>query len=168
MKLLAKSGAHRPRHARSQPALARRSRLRPLRSLSGRARPSLSRFSRGHRVSLRRPPVHRNEQRRPSLARLASGRAQRTDRPPVERRRARALLLGSVVFAPIVVLTALPWSTLLSQHTQLSSDTAEMNQLQVENRALAAQARQLSDTATQEALARQDYGLVKPGQTAYD
>jgi septum formation initiator len=73
-----------------------------------------------------------------------------------------------MVFAAVVLLVALPWTTLLNEHTQLSSATAETNQLQVENKALAAQAKELSSAATQSALARQDYGLVRPGQTAYD
>jgi hypothetical protein len=73
-----------------------------------------------------------------------------------------------MVFAAVVLLVALPWTTLLNQHTQLSSATAETDQLQVENKALAAQAKELSSAATQSALARQDYGLVRKGQTAYD
>jgi cell division protein FtsB len=165
MRLRPKPGAHRPRHARS------------LRSLRSRPRPSLPRQSPSRRprsvpslarLTRRRPTVHRGVRRRPSLAHLLSAPFSKSDERPLERRRARALLLAAVLFATVVLLTALPWSTLLSQHTQLSSDTAEVNQLQVENRALAAQARQLSNSATQQALARQDYGLVKPGQTAYD
>lgn len=76
--------------------------------------------------------------------------------------------MAAVLFAAIVLLSALPWSTLLNQHAQLSSATAELTELQAENRALAAQARQLANISTQDALARQDYGLVHPGQTAYD
>ncbi len=86
----------------------------------------------------------------------------------MQRRRARALLMAAVLFAAIVLLSALPWSTLLKQGSQLTTDSAEVSQLQAENRELAAQARQLANGSTQTALARQDYGLVKPGQTAYD
>ncbi|MGH9018879.1 MAG: FtsB family cell division protein, partial [Acidimicrobiales bacterium] len=106
-----------------------------------------------------------------TTASLGSNRSPRRRRRaaerPVERRRARALLVASAVFAAIVLASALPWSTLLSQHDQLTSATAEVSALQAENRALSAQARQLSGTATQTALAREDYGLVSPGQQAY-
>ncbi len=68
----------------------------------------------------------------------------------------------------MVLLTALPWTTLLNQHAQLTSAATQVNQLQAENQALAAQAKELSNRSTQAGLARQDYGLVEPGQKAYD
>jgi hypothetical protein len=68
----------------------------------------------------------------------------------------------------VVLLSALPWSTLFNQRAQLSSATSEVNELQVENHALTEQARELSENATMAGLARQDYGLVEPGQKAYD
>jgi hypothetical protein len=77
-------------------------------------------------------------------------------------------LLGAVAFAVIVVGAMLPWSTLASQHQALATDTAQANQLQAENRALSGQVRQLSDPSAASGLARQDYGLVKQGQRAYD
>ena len=73
-----------------------------------------------------------------------------------------------MVFAALVLLTTLPWTTLLDQHAQLASASAQVSQLQAENHALAAQARELSNKSTQAGLARQDYGLVEPGQKAYD
>jgi hypothetical protein len=73
-----------------------------------------------------------------------------------------------MVFAAVVLLTALPWTTLLDQHAQLTSASTQANQLQAENLALAAQAKELSNRSTQAGLARQDYGLVKPGQKAYE
>jgi cell division protein FtsB len=89
-------------------------------------------------------------------------------RSPVERRRLRALLLGAVAFAVIVVGAMLPWSALASQHRALATDTAQANQLQAENQALGGQVKQLSDPSAASSLARQDYGLVKQGQRAYD
>jgi hypothetical protein len=73
-----------------------------------------------------------------------------------------------VVFAAVVLLSALPWSTLVDQHTQLASSTSEVNELQAENRALGVQARELSNPSTQSGLARQEYGLVEPGEKAYE
>jgi cell division protein FtsB len=77
------------------------------------------------------------------------------------------LLLAAVVFAFVVVFLTMPWSALASQHQQLSSDSAQVKELQAENRALSAQARQLSDPTAVAGLAREDYGLVRPGQRAY-
>lgn len=73
-----------------------------------------------------------------------------------------------MVFAAAVLLGALPWSTLAGQHAQLSSASAELSQLRAENHELATQAGQLANRSTQAGLARQDYGLVKSGQKAYD
>lgn len=144
MKLLPRTGAHRRRSANPRHAM-------PL-----------------PRLSLPRPSLPKVSVPRLSRARSLWARLRGADQRPVERRRARALVLGSVAFAAIVLLSALPWSTLLDEHAQLSSDSAEVSTLQAQNRALADQARQLADTSTQTALARQDYGLVHPGQTAYD
>jgi len=86
----------------------------------------------------------------------------------VERRRARALLAAAALFAAVVLLVALPWSTLADQHAQLTSASAQVTELQAQNRALSVQAGELANKATQAGLARQDYGLVEPGQKAYD
>jgi hypothetical protein len=77
-------------------------------------------------------------------------------------------VLAAVVFAAVVLASALPWSTLMDQHAQLASATSQVGVLQAENRALAGEARELSDASTVAGLARQDYGLVEPGQKAYD
>jgi cell division protein FtsB len=106
--------------------------------------------------------------RRPSREGRSSARHGATKKQTVERRRARAVLLAAVLFAAIVLLGALPWSTLANQHAQLTSASAQVNELQAQNRTLAAQARELSSKETQAGLARQDYGLVEPGQKAYE
>jgi cell division protein FtsB len=121
------------------------------------SRPSLSRLSLS-RLSLRRHHEGRRRAPRHGAPRPRS----------VERRRARALLLAAVVFAAVVLLSALPWSTLVNQHTQLASSSSEVNELQAENRALGVQARELSNASTQAGLARQEYGLVEPGEKAYE
>jgi hypothetical protein len=77
-------------------------------------------------------------------------------------------VLAAVVFAAVVLLSALPWSTLMDQHAQLSSAASQVTALQAENRALAGEERELSNASTVAGLARQDYGLVEPGQKAYD
>lgn len=114
------------------------------------------------RATARRLPIPRLSLSRPSV--LRQGRRVRS----VERRRARALLVAAVLFATVVLLSALPWSALADQHAQLTSASAEVSQLQAQNQALARQAQELADRATQAGLARQDFGLVEPGQKAYD
>jgi cell division protein FtsB len=120
------------------------------------------------RLSLPRPALPKVTLPGPSLVRRLAERRRASAQRPVERRRARALLLVSVLFCAIVLVSALPWSTLLNERSQLSSASAEVTALRAENRTLADQARQLANTSVQTALARQDYGLVRPGQTAYD
>jgi cell division protein FtsB len=149
--LLGKSGAHRRRRARTRRSLARAWSVGP------RTRRLSSSLLSAPRALAARVPISL-----PSLRRLGT-RSQ----PSVERRRARALLLAAMIFAAAVLLSALPWSTLVNQHAQLSSATAEVSALQSENAALSVQARELSNNATQAGLARQDYGLVEPGQKAY-
>jgi cell division protein FtsB len=119
-------------------------------------------------VRVHRPTMARLSIRRPSRERRSSARHVASKRQTVERRRARAVLLAAVLFAAIVLLSALPWSTLANQHAQLTSASAQVNELQAQNRILADQARELSSKATQAGLARQDYGLVEPGQKAYE
>ena len=160
MRLRPRAGAHRRRHRSRRLALPRPS----LGRLSASPRPPARRPLPDPLCTYRRGPDRRSPGRRSPDRRRAGGRRRP---PPVERRRARALLVGAAIFAAVVLLSALPWSTLLNQHAQLASDTAEVSALQAQNRALAGQARQLSDSSTQSALARQDYGLVRPGQKAY-
>jgi hypothetical protein len=72
-----------------------------------------------------------------------------------------------MLFAFVVVFATMPWTVLASQHQQLTSDASQVKELQAENRALGAEAGQLADPAAAAGLARQDYGLVRPGQRAY-
>ncbi|HXQ60635.1 MAG TPA: septum formation initiator family protein [Acidimicrobiales bacterium] len=102
------------------------------------------------------------------MTRLRLFGRHRVEQNPVERRRARAVLLAAMLFAFVVVFVTLPWSVLASQHQQLTSDATQVKQLQAENRALGDEAGQLADPAAAAGLARQDYGLVRPGQRAYD
>jgi cell division protein FtsB len=121
------------------------------------------------------PMLRHRQGRRPSrrsiLGRLPVPRPilrRPVDAPPLARRRARALVLGAAVFAVVVLASALPVSTLLAQRHQLASTAFQIERLQVENRSLGDQARRLSTGGAVTALARRDYGLVAPGQTAYD
>lgn len=157
MSLFPRPGAHRRRRA-----LARLPVIRPL--SKGRR---LGRRSLPH-IRVHRPTMARLSIRRPTRERRSSARHVASKQQTVERRRARAVLLAAVLFAAVVLLGALPWSTLADQHAQLTSASAQVDELQAQNRTLADQARALSSRETQAGLARQDYGLVEPGQKAYE
>jgi cell division protein FtsB len=83
-------------------------------------------------------------------------------------RRRRFILVVSAAFAAVVLGTSFPASGLLSDHRQLASTDAAMHRLKAENSALAQEKQQLNSKAEIHSLARQDYQLVDPGQTAYN
>lgn len=83
-------------------------------------------------------------------------------------RRRRFILVVSAAFAALVLGTSFPASGLLSDHRQLASADAAMHRLKSENSALAQEKQQLNSKAEIHSLARQDYQLVDPGQTAYN
>jgi hypothetical protein len=68
----------------------------------------------------------------------------------------------------LVLATSFPLSSLFDQRGQLASAQAQTNLLTSENKSLSAEASRLGDPATIAAIARADYGFVKPGQKAYD
>ncbi len=74
----------------------------------------------------------------------------------------------AAAFAVAVLATNFPFSTLLSQHRQLSAAAAQLHQVQSANRALSEQNQQLNSTTEIDRLARQDYQLVSPNQTLYN
>jgi hypothetical protein len=76
--------------------------------------------------------------------------------------------VASALFAAIVLLAALPWSTLLGQHAQMAQASAELAKVEAENHALVLQTESLANRATQAGLAQQDYGLVSGGETGYE
>jgi cell division protein DivIC len=98
--------------------------------------------------------------------RTAAARA----RPSARVRRRRALLGGALgVLAVVALLFAFgyPVSTLFSQRGQISAAQQHLEQLQRETAALQHQAKQLQGSNAVEQIARQQYGLVRPGETPY-
>jgi cell division protein FtsB len=86
----------------------------------------------------------------------------------LERRRARTMLMGAIVFACVVLLTSFPIGGLLSQRSALSGTAHELTTVKAENEVLSRQVADLSNPATVNDLARQDYGFVPKGQRVYD
>lgn len=92
--------------------------------------------------------------------------SRRSASPRIRRNRIPVVL--GAVFALAVIGTSFPFSTLLSQHRELSAEAAQLRQVQSDNRLLAEQDRQLSSSAEVDRLAREEYQLVLPGQTLFD
>jgi cell division protein FtsB len=85
----------------------------------------------------------------------------------VRRRRLLTVLLASVVLAGLLFLFILPGRTYLSQRSNLSSATARIRVLGAENAKLEHRIKQLQTDSEVERLAREQYGLVKPGEQAF-
>jgi cell division protein FtsB len=73
------------------------------------------------------------------------------------------------VLAVVALLFAFgyPVSTLFSQRGQISAAQQHLEQLQRETATLQHQAKQLQGSGAVEQNARQQYGLVRPGETPY-
>jgi len=72
------------------------------------------------------------------------------------------------VFALAVLATNFPLSSILGQHAQLSSASAQLQRVRQQNRALTAQEDALKSNVAINELARGDLQMVTPGQTLYD
>jgi len=85
----------------------------------------------------------------------------------VRRRGLLGLLLASVVLAGLLFLFVLPGRTYLSQRSNLSSTAARIRVLGTENAKLQQRVKQLQTDAEVERIAREQYGMVKPGEQAF-
>ncbi len=77
------------------------------------------------------------------------------------------MVLAGLV-ALVILVVGFPASTLWAQHRQLSAASAQLTELEHQNRVLAEQQHQLSSNTEIARLAREDYQLVAPGQTLFD
>jgi cell division protein FtsB len=82
-------------------------------------------------------------------------------------RRTVGILLFVVVVGGIVFLFVLPGRTYLSQSRAMSTAERRLSVLAKENRDLTTKASELQSTAYVEQYARQQYGLILPGEHAY-
>lgn len=83
------------------------------------------------------------------------------------RRRALWGVMAGVVVAVGLFLFGYPTRTYLEQRGQLTQEQAKLDRLAAQNQNLSSEASRLRNTAEIERIARQDYGLVQPGQEAY-
>lgn len=82
-------------------------------------------------------------------------------------RRAVRILLVAVALGGLLFLFILPGRTWLAQRAAMSGAERRLHALQAENAALARRAAQLQNPAYVQQIAREQYGLVLPGQQAY-
>jgi cell division protein FtsB len=85
----------------------------------------------------------------------------------VIRRRALWGVVAGVVVAVGLFLFGYPTRTYLEQRSQLTQEQAKLDRLAAQNQSLSTEASRLQSTAEIERIARQNYGLVQPGQEAY-
>ena len=109
----------------------------------------------------------------PNKKKAESRRAQRkqakkkTSSTPLERRRRIPVALAGV-FALAILATNFPLSSILGQHHQLAVASAQLEQVQQQNKALTEQENALKSNVAINELARGDLQMVTPGQTLYD
>ncbi|HLY82223.1 MAG TPA: septum formation initiator family protein [Acidimicrobiales bacterium] len=77
------------------------------------------------------------------------------------------LLLGSVILVGALFLFLVPGRTYLGQRRSLTAAQTRVRVLTTANAKLDQQIQQLQTDAEIERLAREQYGLVKPGEEAY-
>jgi cell division protein FtsB len=83
-------------------------------------------------------------------------------------RRAVRALLVAVVVGGILFLFVFPARTWLEQGKAISTAQHQAEVLAQENQVLAKRSSQLQSAAYLEQIARQDYGLIMPGEQAYN
>lgn len=95
--------------------------------------------------------------------------ARRFSVPPSVGRWLRPLLLAAAAVATIVVLAVqvFPTRTWIDQREALARTEAELAELEAERESLEQRIAELDTDAEIEAIARSQYGLVKPGEEAY-
>jgi len=77
------------------------------------------------------------------------------------------LVVGSIALAAVLFLFVLPSRTYLAQRQSLAAAETRLKVFRDENAQLAAQASQLQTSSDIQRIAREQYGLVMPGEKAY-
>ena len=90
---------------------------------------------------------------------------------PTDRVRRRHVAVRTALFLVVVVgllfVFVYPTRTFLAQRKESADARSQLTLLHAENAKLAAEAKRLQRDDVVEGLARQQYGLVKPGETPY-
>lgn len=76
-------------------------------------------------------------------------------------------LLASIVFVGFLLVAVFPSQSWLNQRREVAARSAEVRDLEAEQRTLERRISTLKTDAEVERLAREQYGLVRPGEEAY-
>jgi cell division protein FtsB len=79
----------------------------------------------------------------------------------------RWVMLGAALFAAVIIVAWFPARELIGQHDELSAVNGQLSMLAKRNASLSADISALSSYSTIAAIAHEQYGLVRPGQTSY-
>ena len=90
-----------------------------------------------------------------------------TSAAPPQHRRAPWLALLLLVALAITLAGIFPFRQILAQNRQVESTEAKLAALQAENAALEDQIEALNTDVELERIAREEYGLVEPGEVGY-
>lgn len=82
-------------------------------------------------------------------------------------RAALLAVLGVIVVAAVLLTNVLPIRSLMAEQRNVDQAREQLTAIQQENAKLETEAQFLSSDAGVEMVARRDFGLVKPGETAY-
>jgi cell division protein FtsB len=88
-------------------------------------------------------------------------------RDAILRRRGFAALAASIVVAAVVLVAWFPAGALIAQNRTLAQASTTLTQLRAQDRALRAESKNLSTPSEIARIARQQFQLIAPGQTAY-
>ena len=106
-----------------------------------------------------------------AVARHPASRTPPERKPPSPRVRRRRVTLATVLLGLTIVALLFafvyPTSTYLRQRSELGAAHSRLDRLQAETRQLKAESQKLRGDAEVERLAREQYGLVRPGETPY-
>ena len=76
-------------------------------------------------------------------------------------------MLGAALFAAVIVVAWFPARELIGQHEELSAVNGQLSVLAKRNASLSADISALSSYSTIAAIAHEQYGLVRRGQSSY-
>jgi cell division protein FtsB len=79
----------------------------------------------------------------------------------------RWVVLGAALCAAVIVVAWFPARELIGQHEELTAVNGQLSMLAKRNASLSADISALSSYSTIAAVAHEQYGLVRPGQTSY-
>jgi cell division protein FtsB len=106
-----------------------------------------------------------------AVARHPASNPQRHKRPLSPRVRHRRIVLvaalGSLAVIAVLFVFVYPTSTFLHQRAELNAGEQRIAKLDVQTKLLEAQNKLLQGDAEVERIAREQYGLVRPGETPY-